>query len=249
MQLERRWAAKEQARLARLQALLSRHASLLATMHYSRHLAARCGLNPWRALVQRRREQAAAADALHARYLLQRALAAWQRLQQAVAWRAVGKEACALAAPRRLRHASLQLRALTALRQHAHWCRRSLPLLHASHLRSMALRSWRSQAQAAAQRTREGLAAAAAHADASLCRSAVGAWQQGARRLRTERLVAQRTEQRWGEVQRYLAEAKQRQERERAAQAAKDGADGGRGGARGADENSSLWDANALFLH
>ena len=204
--LQQRWEAAESARLALLDAAAARAATLLAVVHFSRSLAVRWGWAPWRALIHRARQQAAEADALRHRSLAAATLAAFQRCRHAAVWRAVAAEACAAAHARRLHQQALQSRALAALRRHRHWVQTALPALHSARLLAAAWSSWCQLAAAAAQGARLRAARAIAHAHRSLLRRTLRAWQRGATACSKERLVDQRRQQRWVEVERYLAE-------------------------------------------
>ncbi len=204
--LQQRWEAAESARLALLDAAAARAATLLAVVHFSRSLAVRCGWAPWRALMHRAQQQAADADALRRRSLAAATLAAFQRCRHAAVWRAVAAEACAAAQARRLHHEMLQRRSLAALRRHRHWVQTALPALHSARLLAAAWRSWRQLAAAAAQGARLQAARAVAHAHCNLLRRSLHAWQSGAAACSKERLVDQRRQQRWADVQHYLAE-------------------------------------------
>jgi hypothetical protein len=157
----------------------------------------------------------------------------------------VAADAGAVAAARRHRQRALLGRGLAALAQHA-LCQRSLPCLHAARLAAGALRCWHAQAAATAVQRRRMEAAAARHASRHTCSSALGAWQQGARRCRQERLVAQRRDARWGVVQQYLSEHQQA----KAKAASKLGGDGGGGGALGCSLSSAenSFDPNTIFF-
>lgn len=229
--LARRWEAAESARLAQLEAVAARAADLLAAVHYSRSLALRCGLAPWRALLHSAQQQAAAAYALRRRSLAAAALAAFQRCRHAAVWRTVMAEACAAAGARRLHQHALLRRGLAALCRHAQWVRTDLPALHAARLRAAAWHSWRQLAAATAQQARLRCARAAAHCHRGLLRRALRAWQRGASACKKERLVEQRRQQRWTTVERYLAE-------HRAAKSA--GAAGGAAEA-GAQRHGGAW--------
>ena len=235
--LERAWLQQGQARQRALAAAAARTATLLAATHYSRCLAWRCGLAPWRALLARAQQQAAAAQALHARLLAARALEAWRRRRQAAAWLGIAQDACSMAAARRCRQRSLQRRTLAALQQHAAW-NRGLARLPATAAAARALRAWRSLAAAARLHAQRQEAAADAHYCSVQRRRALGAWRLGAARQRRERLAAKRVDEKWSRVQAMLAAArKQRQAREEA--------EGGGGSGWSSAENS--FDPNSLF--
>lgn len=230
--LERRWATTAASRQAQLEALLLRTAALAAALHYSRCLAWRWGLAPWRALLQRARDMEAAALALAAKHRMQRALQAWQHCRQAALWQAAAAEACATAAARRQRQRALLTRGMVALAQHASWAR-GLAHCHNARLVGAALGCWRAAAAQAAAEVQQRGAEAAGHWARGACRRALAAWRRGVVRCRQERLVKQRREQRWGAVQQYLAEHRAAKQAAAAACAAagKGGGSGGGGSA------------------
>ena len=212
-QLERRWAAEAQARLQRLEGLVRQHAALLAAVHYSRSVAWRWGWAPWRELMAQARQQVAAAEALHRRCRMASALAAWLRCRQAATWRVLAADACAAAVARQHRHHTLARHALAALQNEVRWAK-GLPQQHTAWVAAAAIRSWRQLAAMARHRTRQQLASAQCHDAARTCRRALEAWRQGAGRCRQERLVERRREQRWGQVQQYLAEHRESKKRQ-----------------------------------
>ena len=206
--LERRWAAEAQGRVQQSEALVARHAALLAAVHYSRGVVRRWGWEPWRAAARLARQRATAARLLGDRACLASALAVWALCRTAAAWRAVAADACAVAAARRQRHRSLVRRALAALRQHVNWAK-SISQRHGMHLTAVSFHCWRQYAAAGVEETQQQLGAASRHCEQQRCRQALAAWQAGAVRCKQDRVVAQRREQRWGTVQQYLAEHRQ----------------------------------------
>ena len=235
--LERRWEQQEEAHRRALAVAVARTAALLAAVHYSRSLAHRRGWEPWRAALAHSQQHIAAADTLHARNLLARALEAWRRCRMATAWLALASEACMAAMARRFHQQALQRHALSALQQHALWAR-SLACLHVAHLAAAALHCWRQQAAVARQHMQRTTAAAAAHCARCLRRRALGAWRKGAVAQRRERLAARRLDDKWGTVQQMLAEA--REQRRRKQQLEEQGSSGW-----SSAENS--FDPNTLF--
>lgn len=236
--LERAWLQQAHHHQRALAAATQQTAALLAALHYSRCLAWRCGLAPWHALLARARQQAAAADALADRLLLQRALEAWRSRRVAAQWLGVARDACAAAAARRCHQRSLQRRALKALQQHAAWAR-SLARLPAHRAAAGALCGWRLVAAAALAQAQCQEAAADAHRSDTLCRQALGAWQAGATRQRRERLAAKRVDDKWQSVQAMLVDArKQRQAREAA----------GGGATSGWSSGENSFDPNSLLF-
>ena len=219
-QLQRQFEAQAATRLAALQRAATATATLLAAVHRSRALASST-LAPWRALAARSRAAAAAAAQLHAR-----AMDAWQR---------ASAQACAVAASRQQHHRRLQRIAIEALASHAAWAH-SLLHLHSAHLKRSTLRRWRQAAAEGREVEWRAEAAAATHRSGSLCRTALASWRAGAAYLKKERIVGQRRERRWADVQRFLADhraAKQQQQQ--------------RAPPPSSAENSSCWDPNTIF--
>lgn len=89
--------------------------ALLAAMHYSRLVARRYGLLPWQALLQLRRQQAAAGATFSNHSCLRRAWVAWMAGLQQARWAAACSQACALAARRLERQRALLAAGLAAL--------------------------------------------------------------------------------------------------------------------------------------
>lgn len=89
--------------------------ALLAAMHYSRLVARRYGLLPWRALVQLRRQQAATGATFSNHSCLRRAWVVWMAGLQQARWAAACSQACALAARRLERQRALLAAGLAAL--------------------------------------------------------------------------------------------------------------------------------------